>query len=90
MRFFATDYFKIAGLPAPRQQILGNLAAGGSLPPQAPKPLRKAAPLVIRSPNITPQFLANSSAGLQNPGILHPSPAKVAEFNALAYFATLG
>ena len=88
MQFFATDYFKTAApmpfvntrglqLPDPRQKVLSNL-------------VKKPAPVggTLRTPNITPQFSAESSGGLMNPGISRP--AKVAEFNALAYFASLG
>jgi len=92
MLFFATEYFKTAAmmpgmpnintrglvLPPPKQKVLSNMMgtpapAGGTL----------------KTPNIKPQFAADPSAGLMNPGISRPM-AKVAEFNALAYFAMLG
>lgn len=85
MLFFATEYFKTAApmpnintsglvLPPPRQKVLSNMVgqpapAGGTL----------------RTPNIRPQFAAEPSAGMLNPGISRPL-AKVAEFWALEYF----
>ncbi len=94
MNFWATEFFKTAALmpnvstrglvlPPPRQKVLSNLMGAPAAPAAAP------AAAGMKMPNIKPQFAAESSSTMMSPGISRPA-AKVAEFNALAYFAMLG